>query len=31
MFLMLLIKPWETSIPMLSNMGWMFPTVPWLT
>jgi hypothetical protein len=31
MFLMLLIKPRETSIPMLSNMGWMSPTVPWLT
>jgi hypothetical protein len=30
-FVMLLIKPWDTSIPMLSNMGWMSPTVPWLT
>jgi hypothetical protein len=27
-FVMLLIKPWDTSIPMLSNMGWMSPTVP---
>jgi hypothetical protein len=31
MFVMLLIKPWDTSIPILWNMGWMSPTVPWLT
>jgi hypothetical protein len=27
-FVMLLIKSWDTSIPMLSNIGWMSPTVP---